>query len=141
MTPRQDELQKSQRALFSYSSMTTTPARWEQGGRQWSSPGGGFWDSSQNLLYIFSPGLQYPLPQHHHCPTLELAVVATQACQCKLAITTLRKPNQPIATGAGLPREKSLLVDPLTEGLWKTLMDRHLLEDRRVCGAGLTSHA
>lgn len=74
----------------------------------------GIWDSPHNLPYVFSPGLSYVPPS----PPVTLfhpsgSYGCSQASQYKLVITTLRTPGQPIAIGAGLPHEKSL-VAPLT---------------------------
>jgi hypothetical protein len=75
--------------------------RWHCG--QWDSLRTGLWDSSQNLLYIFSIGLRHLPPTTPPLSHPSVSGSCTRACECKLVITTLRKPDQPIATGLDFP--------------------------------------
>lgn len=65
------------------------------------------WNSPHSLLYVFSPGLRYLPSTTLFYPSASYGWV--QACQCKLVITTLRRPDPPIAIEAGLPYEKPVL--------------------------------
>lgn len=82
--------------------------RWHS--RECGSPGMWIWGSLHNLPYVFSPGLSYAPPPPTTLLPRSGSYGYTQACQYKLAMTTLRTPDHSIAIGAGLPQEKSLVA-------------------------------
>lgn len=63
---------------------------------------------SQSAICLFSRVELCPSPTTLFHPSGSYG--CTQASQYKLVITTLRIPDQPIAIGAGLPHEKSLVA-------------------------------
>lgn len=86
-------------------------------------PGAGHWDSPQILLCVFPPGWRWaPPPPSVLLPHSSASCGCTQACQYTSGITTLRKPDQPIATGAGPPLWEVPSMDLLPEGIGNTLM-------------------
>lgn len=63
-------------------------------------------DPPYSLPRVCSPGLRCPYPQHR-CLTPSASRGCTWACLNKLVVTTLRKPDEPAAAGAGLLQEVS----------------------------------
>lgn len=71
-------------------------------------------DPPYSLPRVCSPGLRHPYPPAL-LPHPSASRGCTWACLNKLVITTLRKPDEPAAAGAGLLQEVPL-VDLLIEG-------------------------
>lgn len=118
---RWDISQKPWRAMFSHSMMAAAPTKGNLCGRGeevtlWVMG----WFRRRTLELSPKPASCFlSRSEIPTCPTPlsqpSASCSCTQACQCKLVITTLRKPDQPTAAGNGCPHGKSL-VDLLIKG-------------------------
>lgn len=102
------------------------PPWWEQGSGTMDdgAPGGRTLGFSPNPALCFPSRMETPPPPPPSAPLPHSSASrgCTQACQYTSGITTLRKPDQPIAAGAGPPRWEVPSVDLLPEGIGNTLM-------------------